>query len=164
MGSRDAAVCYDSWSDSIYSSLDANLYWRKLSTPKRSLLHALRLVWYRGLQHFHQHFATHRSSYLTQRFRTLIHQSKGLFHCSVVQSLCALAYWSLLTLFCFLNSGFLLAILPYKPASQSLLLTMDIVSFIHGIGLVVMFWTVSLLSRKLVTNEIVLCIGKTGSI
>ena len=32
---------------------------------------------------------------------------------------CVLVHWSLLTLFCFLNTGFLTAILPYRPASQS---------------------------------------------
>ena len=50
----------------------------------------------------------HRPSYLTKRFWTLIHQSKGLYStaCSIVQSLCALTHWSLLTLFCFLNRGF----------------------------------------------------------
>ena len=45
--------------------------------------------------------------------------------------------WSLLTVFCILNSGFLTAILPYRPASQSLLLTVDVETFFHGIGSVV---------------------------
>ena len=49
------------------------------------------------------------------RLRTLIRQS-----------LCALAHWGLLKLFCFLESGFLAAILPYKSAWQSLLLTVDV--------------------------------------
>ena len=47
---------------------------------------------------------------------TLCHK-KTLFHCPAVQSLHALAHCSLLTLFCFLNSGFMTAILPYRPAS-----------------------------------------------
>ena len=54
---------------------------------------------------------------------------RTLFHCSIVQSLSALAHWSLLTSFCFLNSGFLTAILLYRPASQSLLLTVDVDRF-----------------------------------
>ena len=60
--------------------------------------------------------------------------SRGdLFHCSFVQSLCALAHWSLLTLFCFPNSGFLTYVLPYRPSSQSLLLTVDTDTFFHVI-------------------------------
>ena len=50
---------------------------------------------------------------------------RTLFYSSTVQSLCAFAHRSLLTLFGFLKSGFLTAILPYRSASQSLLLTMD---------------------------------------
>ena len=51
------------------------------------------------------------------------------FHCPIIQSLCAWAHWSFLTLFCFLNSGLLTAILPDGPASQSLLLKVDVDSF-----------------------------------
>ena len=47
----------------------------------------------------------------------------------LLQFLCTLANWSLLTLFSFLNSSFLTAILPYRPASQSLLLTADVDTF-----------------------------------
>ena len=95
-------------------------------------------------------FATHRPSYLTQR---------TLFHCCIVQSLYALAHWSLLTLFCFLNSGFLTAILPYRPASLGLLLTVDVNTLFlrHWFRCAVMFGAVILLSCKMVTNEIILC-------
>ena len=54
---------------------------------------------------------------------------KDFISLPVVESLCTLAHWSLLTLFCFINSGFLTAILLYKPASQSLLLSVDTDSF-----------------------------------
>ena len=61
-----------------------------------------------------------------------------LFHCSIVQSLYALAHWSLLTLFCFLNSGFLTAILPYRPASHSVFFSQWMSThFFHGICSVV---------------------------
>ena len=46
---------------------------------------------------FHQLFATHRTPYLTPKFQTLIHQSKGLYSTTLL--------FSLLTLFCFLNSS-----------------------------------------------------------
>ena len=54
---------------------------------------------------------------------------RSLFHCSLVQSLCALAHWSLLTKFCFLNSGILPPILPYKPASLCLFPIVDVDTF-----------------------------------
>ena len=47
---------------------------------------ALQLVWYRGLQLFHQFFAAYRPSYLNQRFWSLIRQSKyfiRLLYCPV---------------------------------------------------------------------------------
>ena len=88
----------------------------------------------RGLQLFHQLFTAHRPSYLCQRFRTLIHQSEGLFYCSLVQSLCALAHWSVLPLFCFIKSGFLTAILSYGSASQSHPFTVNVDTFFHDIG------------------------------
>ena len=75
---------------------------------------------------------------------------RSSFHCSIVQSLCALPYWSLLILIYFINSGFLTAIMSYRPASQSLLLTVDVNTFFHNIGSVI-FRAVCLLSHKLVT-------------
>ena len=37
---------------------------------------------------------------------------RTLFHYSIVQSLSTLAHWSILTLFCIINGGFLTTILP----------------------------------------------------
>ena len=78
---------------------------------------------------------------------------RTLFHCSIVQSLCALAHWSLLTLFCFLKSGFLTAILPFRPAWLSLFLTVDVDTLFswHRFICAATFGAVSLLSHKLVT-------------
>ena len=68
-----------------------------------SLLHALRLVWYRGLQLFHLLFTSPRLSYLTERFRTLIRQSKGLYSNALLPSLCA--SWPIGTFwYCFASS------------------------------------------------------------
>ena len=119
MGSRDAAVYCNSQPDSICPSPGAN---PRLCNWQKPLHHngtsSILYCWYdtEGLLLFHQLFAAHRPSYLTERFRTWIRQSKGLFHGSIVYSLCALTDWDLLTLFCFLNSGFLTAILSYRPA------------------------------------------------
>ena len=66
---------------------------------------------------------TQRLTYLTEIFRTLIRQSKGLYSIALLSSLYAPwptgAFWHC---FWFLNSG----VLPYKLASQSLLFTMDV--------------------------------------
>ena len=86
-----------------------------------------------------------------------------LFYCSVVQSLCTLAHWNLLTLFCFINSGFLIVVLPFRLASQSSLHSGRWHIFFRVVGSVV-HWSVSLPSRKHVTDEIVHYIGKTDSI
>ena len=76
------------------------------------------------MQLFHQPLAAHRPSYLTQRFQTLIHQSKGHYSTALLLNLFVLwhtgAFWH-----CFALSS----ILPYKPASQSLLLTVDVDTF-----------------------------------
>ena len=74
-------------------------------------------------------------------FWTLILQSKRiLFHCSIIQSLCDWSHWSLCILVCFFNRGFMTIILPYRPASQSLLLPAD---FFHYIGSVVQWcWSI----------------------
>ena len=78
---------------------------------------------------------------------------RTLFYHSIVQCLFTLALWNLLTLFCFVNRCFLTAILSYRPASQSLLLTVDIDTFFswYWFSCAVMFGAVSLLSCKLVT-------------
>ena len=60
----------------------------KAPTLKQSLLYTLWLLWYRGLQLFHQLFIAHRPSYLIQRFRTLINQSKELYSTALLFSLC----------------------------------------------------------------------------
>ena len=51
---------------------------------------------------------------------------RTLTHCSIVYFSCILVHWSLFTLFCFLNSGFLTVILPYRTSSQSFLLTVNV--------------------------------------
>ena len=87
--------------------------------------------WDTGGCSFHQLIATHTPSYLTEIFWTLIRLSKGLYSTAQLSSLWA--SWStgvFSRLFCFLNSGFLTEILPYRPASLSLLLTLDIVTFL----------------------------------
>ena len=92
IGSCDAAVGYNCRCDLICSSPVANLRLfnsRKFNTQYQSLLHTLRLLWYRGLQLFHQFFDAHRPSYLTQRFQTLIQQSKGLYFTVLLSSLYA---------------------------------------------------------------------------
>ena len=50
--------------------------------------HALRMVWYRGLQFFHKLFATHRLSYLIERFRILIRLYKWFYSTALLSSLC----------------------------------------------------------------------------
>ena len=135
MGSRDVAVCYDSRSDSICSSLSASLrlcYWQKppptITVPSPcftigvilgvaalspTLSRAWTLLFDRKISNFD----------LSVR--------RTLFHRSIVQSLYILAHWCLLILFCFLNSGLLTAILSYRPASQSLFLAVDVDTFFH---------------------------------
>ena len=77
-----------------------------------------------------------------------------------------ISYWSLLTLFCFLNSGFLTTILPYRPASVSLLLTVDVDIFFTTLVLLCSAVWSSQLSVMQAddSDEIYLCIGKIGSI
>lgn len=72
-----------------------------------------------GVAALSQHFAVDRPSYLSQRFR----QSKGLYFTTLLSSFCA--PWPT-GAFEFFYSGFLIANLPYKPASQSLFLTVDV--------------------------------------
>ena len=92
MGSSDAAEYCDGRSDSICPSPGANpriCYWQKASHHKRAS--SMLYCWCnRGfLQLFHQLFAAHRHSNLTQRFRTLIRQSKGLYSSALLSNLCA---------------------------------------------------------------------------
>ena len=96
-----------------------------------------------GLQLFYEHFTSYRAFSLIERFRIFICQSKGLY--SFVSpkdfipflSLCALSHCSLSRLFCFCNSCFLAAVLPYRPASQSVIFTVDVDTFFHHIDSVV---------------------------
>ena len=83
-----------------------------------------------------------------------------LLYCLIFDQL---GHCSHLTLFCFLSSGFLTAILPYTPASQSLLLTVDVDNIFswHWFSCAKMFWAVSHLSCKLIAL-IVFSISKTG--
>ena len=71
----------------------------------------------------------------------------------LIQFAFTLAYWSPLTLFCFLNSASLTAILPYRLASQSIPLTVNVDTFFsqHWFSCAVTFGAVSLLSCKLMT-------------
>ena len=56
-----------------------------------------------GLQLFHQFFAAYRPSYLSQSFRTLIRQSKGLYSTALLPSLCA--HWPIVVFWhCFASS------------------------------------------------------------
>ena len=70
-------------------------------------------------------------------FNILFAVQRILFYSSIVLCLGALVHWKFVTLFCFLNNGFLTAILPYRQTSQSLLLRVDIDTFFHDIGSVV---------------------------
>ena len=90
--------------------------------------------------------------HLTQRFRTLIH-STALFSSFVHLGPLEPSDIVLLPQQCFLS-----AILLYRPVSQCLLLTVDVNTFFsrHWFSCAVMFGVVSLLSCKLVTDEIVL--------
>ena len=88
---HDAVVYNSSWSNSFYPSPGA---FSNFVIVKRSLhhnranVHALWMVWYRGLQLFHELFTAHRPSYLIQRFWTLICQFKGLYSTALSSSLC----------------------------------------------------------------------------
>ena len=106
----------------------------------QNIFHALQLVWYRGLKLFHQSFAAHSPSYLTQVFQTLIRQYKGLYSTVVLSSLCAPwltgAFWH-----CFASS----TVFSWQqfcrmgPASQSFLIIVDVDTFFHNIGSVVLW-------------------------
>ena len=151
VGLCDARVCCDSWSDWICPSPSANLWlchWQKLPTPWQNLLHALWLMWYRGVQLFHQLFAVHRSLYLTQRFWTLICQPKGLYSKALL--FCIHVTWHS---FASSTVAFLTAVQPYRPVSPSLLLIVEVDTFFswHWFSCAVMFTATNLLSSKLVT-------------
>ena len=95
MGSHDATVFCDSQSDSICPSSGTNpqLCNRQKPPPHTHTLHnrtsSILYSWCDtgGLQLFHQLFATQRPSSLTERFLTLIYQSKGLYSTALLSSL-----------------------------------------------------------------------------
>ena len=90
MGSCDAAASSDRWSDLICPWSGANPDFAISKSPQHhnrafSMLYSWFDTW--GCSSF----TTYRPSYLTQRFWTLIHQSKGLYSTSLLFSLWA--YW-----------------------------------------------------------------------
>ena len=158
MGLHDTAGCCVSWSDSICSHHlvqipDFVIAKSSPATPSQSFLHTLWKVWYRGLQLFHQHLATHRPSYLTQRFWTMIQQSKVLYSTALLSSLCvpwlAGAFWH-----CFASST-VISWQQFFHIGQlhtlfSLQWMLTLFSW-HWFNYAVMFGAVSFLSHKLMT-------------
>ena len=164
MGSNDAFEYYDSRSDSICPSPGANprlCNWQcspHYTITEHPEYFTVGVV--QRLELFQQLFAAHKPSYLSQRFRTLIFQCNWLCSTALLCSLCVpLAHSSFLTLFCFLNKGFLTTTLPHRPASQSLFPPGGFWHIFsrHWFNCVVMFGVVNFLSRKLETDEIVFC-------
>ena len=151
MGSCYAGVCFDSCFDSICSFSSANHI-------RSSSIH---YGWCDtgGCSSFR--LFEPKISYFDSSVQ------RALFYFFIVHSFCALAHGSLLTLFCLLSSGFLTAILRYWPASQCL--------HLH-FGYQHIFFTTLVQSCSDVwrsqlsvttagdSDEIVLCIGKRGSI
>ena len=162
MGSCDAAGCCDSRSAWVWTSIVANpdLASDK-SLPHQIIASSMLYCW---CDTWYYRSFTNRSSYIDPPMWAKISNldpsiQMTSFHSSVVQSLSTLAYWSLLTLFRFLNGSLLTAILPYRPALQNLLLTVDVDTFFswHFLTCAVMFGAVTFPSRKLGIDEIVLC-------
>ena len=92
MRSRDAAECCDSRSDSICPSLGASLRlcnWQNPPTITEPCPCFTVGVIQGRLLLFHLLFIAHRASHWTQRFRTLIHQSKGYYSIALLCSFCA---------------------------------------------------------------------------
>ena len=138
MGVHDAAVCCDNKSDSICPSPYINPWfcnWQK--PPHHISASSMLYTWCdtEGCSSFTNSLPHTDSSIKILNFDSSVQRT--LFHCPIVQSLCTLAHWSLLTFFCFLNSGFLTAILPFRPVWQSLLLMVDVDTFFHDISSIV---------------------------
>ena len=116
------AVCCDNWYDPIHSSPGEipNFAIGTLPSTITEPPPFFMVGVIKGLQLFHQVFVTHWPTYLTQTFQILIYQSKGLYSTALLSSLCAPwpteVFWH-----CFASfySGFLAAILSYRPASES---------------------------------------------
>ena len=86
---------------------------------------------------------------------------RTLFHCSIVQSLCTLASWSLLILFCFLNSSSAISASftessPYCGCLHIFLTTL--------VQLCSDIWNSQPSVTQAGDSVVVLCIEKTGSI
>ena len=129
LGSYDPAVCCNSRSDPISPSPGTNprLYNRQKS-PTHTRASSLLYGWcdtgsYSSFTDSSRHIDP---PLWTKDFEFWFIGSKD---CSIFQSFCALTHCSLLSLLCFFNSGFLTAILPYRPASQSLLFTVNVDTF-----------------------------------
>ena len=129
----DVAVCCNSRSDSICPSPGANprlCNWQAspysiTETPQCFTIEVIRAVV--ALSPTYRRSKNLLFDPKISNFDLCVERT--LFHSSIVQFLFAMAYWSLLTLFCFLKSGFSTVILPYRTASQSLLLIVDIDTF-----------------------------------
>ena len=113
MGLHDASLCCDSWSDSIYSSSGANtrLYnWQKFPTHSNKVSSMLYNWCYtEGCSSFTNSLLLIDPPIWPKDFALWLICPKDfilLLYCPV------LVHLRLLPLFCFLNSGFLTAILP----------------------------------------------------
>ena len=138
----------------------------KASIPKQNFLHALQLVWYRGVAGLLINLPRTKTLLFKPTIQNGFFSLKDFIsqlNCRVFVRLDPLEPFEIVFLpqQCFFSTR----ILPSRPASQS---SSDIRCWIiflrHRFSCVVMFRAFSLLSRKLMTDEIVLCIGKTGSI
>ena len=120
--------CCDSRYDSITLHLEQIpdlAIGKSPNTPLKSLLHVLRWVWFEGvavLSPTHHHTGDVLFDPKITNFDSSVQRT--VCHNSISHSLWTLTHWSLLTLFCFLNSGFFTVILPYRPNPRSLLLTL----------------------------------------
>ena len=162
MGSLNATVYCKSWSDSICHSLYINpryCNWQKRPTNDNRA--SLGLVWGTRLQLFHQLFPTYRLSYLSQRFRTFIDQSKDIIPPLYCPVFVHPGPPESLTLFSFFDRGVFRVILLYMQASQS---SPHTFFSQHWFNCTVMFGEVNLLSPKQVIDEIVFALGKRGCI
>ena len=148
MGSPDATVCCDNRSDSICPKPGANPQLCNFTIRKTPSCFTIDVIL--RLQLFHQLFAAHRPFYLTERFWTLICQSKGPYSSVLLSSLCVPwptgAFWH-----CFASSAAVswhqfLASFTVFPHSGC----WHIFSW-HWFSYAVMFGVISILSRKLVT-------------
>ena len=70
-------------------------------------------------------------------FKLWFFSSRALFHCTMVQFLCTLTYWSLLTLLCFLNRGFWLQFCHIGELQGVFSSLWMLTHFFHDIGPVV---------------------------